>query len=154
MEWRLKTGLVAVLAFALFAIASGPPAIADDGPAPLRAIFHVDEEDEEVHKRAISNVANFFASTEKSGRAAFVTIVVNADGIDMLRRSRSSVADRLSIMEVEYPNLSVVVCQRSLGWREKRQGSPLDIVDMAQRTDSGVVFIAELQAQGWSYIKP
>lgn len=152
MMRRLGMAFAVMMAFGAYAIHHA--AVAADEPAPLKAVFHVDESDSTIHKRVLGNIRNFFDSAEISGRPAFVKIVVNSSGVDMLRRSTSAVADTLSIMEVEYPNLEVVVCQRSLDWRERVEGAPLDVIEMAHYTDSGVLYIADMQSQGWAYIKP
>jgi intracellular sulfur oxidation DsrE/DsrF family protein len=146
--------LCAALAFGGWG-ARAQTAVESRSPAePVRAIFHLDSPDPAQMKLLLANVRNFIGHYDDIDRPAFVKVVMNGGGLDMVRPDRSEVLDRLAVMEVEMPTVSFVACKRTLDGVAKREGREIELLDFVEMTDSGVAYMAELQMDGWAYLKP
>lgn len=132
----------------------GPSAAGDSVKGPIRVIFHVDDNEPSIFKRAIANASILLHEAEDLGRPAFVKIVINASGLPMAYERENPVADRLAVMEVEFPTFQLVVCEQSAQYVAQQEGREPDFLDMVVRTPSAVLLMADLQSEGWSYIKP
>lgn len=138
------------------AVSSAAAAVAATEPEspPIRAIMHVAVSDQDVFDDALGSVSTMFSAADRAARTLFVKLVVNHGGLDMVRLEKTPLSTRLSIMEVEHPNFSVFACGRTLYWAEKAAGHSIPLLEMVQMTDSGALYMAELQNEGWAYLRP
>ena len=121
------------------------------GAEPLRYVLHVGGANPALMEVAIGNIRNILAT----GPAPIV-LVANGLGYTMLRADTSPVRADVEAVLREHPAVVFAACQNSRAAVARREGkAPADIPEIAGVTDvpAGIVKLAELQAQGWAYIR-
>lgn len=160
-------GIVPLAACAQDVSTSEPFRIAQSSPKKEKAAKSSKKE-EKVHKVAIqvaennpalmnlalNNAANIIAHYKKLGEKAVVEIVTFGPGLTMLREDTSPVKARIQTMSLETPELTFAACANTQANAGKQEGKDIPIMSEAKITPSGVVRLAELQSQGYAYIRP
>ena len=103
----------------------------------MQVVFHINEVDR--WDMVLSNVKNFLAEVAE----AKITIVANGSAVKYYLED--------NIPQETFKDVDVVACQNSLRNQEisKEQLNPLIRI-----VDSGVVELANKQAEGYAYIRP
>ena len=140
--------LITAAAFALAAA----PALAE-GETHYLAI-HVDENDAQVMNMALNNAANVASYYEAEGDEVVIELVAYGPGLAMFIDGKSPVADRVSAMSLELPQLSFAACENTLRGMEKKSGETISLMPEATVVPSGVVRLMELQEDGYAYVRP
>ena len=140
--------LITAAAFALAAA----PALAE-GETHYLAI-HVDENDAQVMNMALNNAANVASYYEAQGDEVVIELVAYGPGLAMFIDGKSPVADRVSAMSLELPQLSFAACENTLRGMEKKSGETISLMPEATVVPSGVVRLMELQEDGYAYVRP
>ncbi|SDD31628.1 DsrE family protein [Ruegeria marina] len=116
--------------------------------------IHVDENDPQVMNMALNNVANVAKYYESQGDTVIVEVVAYGPGLNMYIPDKSPVADRISAMSLEIPNLSFAACGNTKAAMSKKAGHEIELMAEATVVPSGVVRLIELQEQGYAYVRP
>jgi len=104
---------------------------------------------------AREGLERIYAGFMAVGRCTLPTIAaVNGAAVDMLRTDRSPVIDMLEVMELEFPNVEYVACGISVEYFAEREGRAPPLFGPTKQIYSGVAYMAQLQSEGWGYIKP
>jgi hypothetical protein len=158
--------LLAVLAAAL-TIAVARPAAAQDGfgDGPAKVVYHADFEDPRRFSAMLTSVYNMVTTYRNDLRDYDVRIVFNSHGIRFLtdsdlegtpfatdaelREARDNLRGRLRSLQNTY-DVAVELCDIT----RQQIDLPKDaIYDGVESVTSGVVRVAELQSEGFAYIK-
>lgn len=143
----LKIGLAAcMLCFA--------PVLAYAEGVVHKIAFHVDENDPQVMNMALNNVQNVSKYYADKGEEVEIEVVTYGPGLMMLREDKSPVAERISVMSLEIPNLSFAACGNTHRAMSEKAGKDVPLLSEAKVVPSGVVRLVELQEAGYSYIRP
>ena len=140
-----------MLAAAAVLVATVGPVFAE--PAAKVAI-HVDEQDASTMNMALNNAANIASYYSERGEEVAIEIVTYGPGLHMLRADTSPVADRISAMDLELPNVTFAACANTLAGMEKKAQGEVPLLEEATIVPSGAVRLMELQQQGYSYLRP
>tara|TARA_R110002051_G_scaffold83650_9_gene148360 strand:+ start:40173 stop:40616 length:444 start_codon:yes stop_codon:yes gene_type:complete len=124
-----------------------------EGEAHFVAI-HVDENDPQVMNMALNNAANVNAYYLAQGDTVTIEIVTYGPGLNMVLEGKSPVADRISAMSLEIPNISFAACENTLRSMNAKTGIENVVLAEASVVPSGVVRLITLQEEGYSYIRP
>lgn len=116
--------------------------------------FHVDENDPQVMKLTLNNVANVTRYYESQGDSAVIEIVAYGPGLNMFIEGESPVSDRISVMSLEHDNLSFTACGNTQRAMSAKAGKEIVLLDETGIVTSGVVRLVELQEEGYAYIRP
>lgn len=159
MKHMLWAGAVALGLAVPVALASPATAAEAVAAVPAAAVMHklaihVDEDDPARMNMALNNAQNARAYYEGKGETIAIEIVAYGPGLAMLRKDASPVADRISVMALENPNLTFSACGNTLAGMTKKAGHPIELLAEAQVTPSGVVRLMELQRDGYAYLRP
>jgi intracellular sulfur oxidation DsrE/DsrF family protein len=120
-----------------------------------RLVIQVDQNDPAVMNLALNNAENVIEYYNSRGEDVQVEIVTFGPGLHMLRADTSPVKDRIEqLKNHSLPGVAFAACGNTQAKMEKSEGKPITIVPQATMVPSGVVRLAELQRQGWSYIRP
>jgi hypothetical protein len=119
-----------------------------------RMAFHVDQNDPRVMNMALNNIKNLYKYYDSKGEKIEIELVAYGPGLMMLREDKSPVADRISTMALEYPNLSFSACGNTYRAMSRKAGKDVPLLSDASIVPSGVVRLVELQEAGYSYIRP
>ncbi|MGR3758157.1 MAG: DsrE family protein [Tranquillimonas sp.] len=143
--------LLKMIAVAL-AFALGSAATAQE--QPHRLAIHVDENDPQVMNMALNNIQNTISYYNEKGEDVIVELVAYGPGLNMLVADKSPVADRISQLSLEIPNLSFAACENTRTAMSKKAGKEIQLLDEAKSVPSGVVRLIELQEEGYAYVRP
>ena len=121
-----------------------------------RIAFHVGAADPVLMRIALNNIAAAEVAYAAKGEPVAIELVADGGGYTMLRADKSPVADQVAALRRRYPAVVFSACQNSRRGQAAAEGkAPEDIPELEGVTDvpAGVVRLAELQEQGWSYIR-
>ena len=116
--------------------------------------IQVAENNPQLMNLALNNAANIVSHYKKAGEKAIVEIVTFGPGLHMLRDDTSPVKQRIKQFALETPEVTFAACANTQANMAKQEGKDVPIMTEAKITPSGVVRLAELQGQGYAYIRP
>lgn len=119
-----------------------------------KVAIHVDDSDPKRQNMALNNASNISKYYEAKGEKVIIEIVAYGPGLNMLRKDKSKVKDRIAKMSLEMPDLSFAACGNTLKKMTKKEGKVPPLISEAKNVPSGVVRLMELQEAGYSYIRP
>jgi len=88
-----------------------------------------------------------------TGQIARIELVVNSEGLDLLRADKSKYAKRILRMQEQYDNLTFVACQNTIDRLKREKGVVAHLLPGVVVIDSGVAQLMRRQHQGWAYIQ-
>ena len=115
--------------------------------------IHVDEDDPQLMNMALNNAANVASYYAEQGDTVTIELVTYGPGLKMLTAD-SPVADRISAMSLETPDISFAACANTMAGIEKKNGKKPKLLEEATVVPSGVVRLIELQEDGYAYVRP
>lgn len=132
---------------------------AQDKPTASSAMVHkiaiqVSENDPEKMTLALNNAQNILNYYRKLNQKVDIQIVAFGPGLHLFREDTSKVKSRLSTMTLEHPNLTLLACGNTRANQMKAENKEIKLVSEAKVVPSGVVMLSELQARGYSYLRP
>jgi intracellular sulfur oxidation DsrE/DsrF family protein len=145
-----KLMMAAVLALAP---AIAPLAAWAEG-AMHKVAIHVDQNDPQVMNMALNNAKNVDAYYKSKGDTVEIEMVAYGPGLMMYVAGKSPVADRISAMGLEMPNLHFAACGNTLNAMKAKSGADVPLMSEAVVVPSGVVRLIELQEAGYAYVRP
>ena len=119
-----------------------------------RVAIHVDDNDPARMNMAMNNANNIVSYYQSQGEEVEIEIVTYGPGLNMLRADTSPVADRVSQMSMEHPNVTFQACNNTLQGMQRQAGHEIALLAEAHVVPSGAVHLIELQQQGWAYLRP
>ena len=108
-------------------------------------VFHVDLDDEKILKLALSNIHNFYNTTQSEG--AEVVLLANGPAVMLFSKGNTP----KEVKELQEKGLSVRLCQNALN---KFELTAELIEDSILVVSAGIIELIELQRNGFAYIKP
>ncbi len=114
--------------------------ISDNDPAKMNAVLNV-----------AANVSKYYA--DKGDEVEIEIVAFNA-GLNMLRKDKSPVLERLKSFQQGMPNVSFMACENTLAAMTRHEGKEPPLVDNATRVPAGVVTLIELGEKGWTIVRP
>jgi len=119
-----------------------------------RVVFHVDQNDPKIMNLTLNNVQNVTSYFESIGDTVEIEVVAYGPGLNMYRQDNSPVADRISVISLELPDVTFAACGNTLRKMEAKAGHEVALISEAEVVPSGVVQLIMRQEQGWAYIRP
>ena len=116
--------------------------------------IQVAENNPQLMNLALNNANNIVTHYKKAGEKVVVEIVTFGPGLHMLRDDTSPVKQRIQQMALENPELTFAACANTQANMKRQENMDIPIMSEAKMTPSGVVRLAELQGQGYAYIRP
>jgi uncharacterized protein len=123
-------------------------------PTPHKVAIQVSQNDKAAMDVALNNVRNITEYYKQKGETVAIEVVAYGPGLHMLRADTSPVKDRIAPMALENPSVTFIACGNTQANQSKAEGTPVTLVSEAKVTPSGVVYLMELQKQGYAYIRP
>ena len=151
MDRRLMFRLVAV-GGALAALVGN--ASADEAKKKQhKIVLHVGANDQDSMKTALGNAKNASELYAKHGESVAIEIVANSGGLNMFREDTSPVKQQIAELRKVAPNVVLSGCNNTKIAMEKREGKPITIIPEARLVPAGVLRLAELEGQGYAYVR-
>lgn len=119
-----------------------------------RYVIQVSREDAEGMNLALNNAMAAKRLYDSRGEQFQVEIVAYGPGITMLREDKSPVKEHIEEAKKAIPGLVLSMCGNAKAGAEKREGHEITPLAGVGVVPAGVVRVAELQEQGWTYIRP
>jgi uncharacterized protein len=153
---RNFTRIFAFAAALAVATVFAAPGHAADNVKTHKIAFQVSQNNPAVMNLVLNNVANVLQYYHSKGEQAQIEVVAYGPGLMMLREDKSPVKARLTQIEkVAFPSkVTFSACHNTMKNMEKKEGHAIPIVPEARVVPAGVVRLAQLQEEGWAYIKP
>jgi uncharacterized protein len=123
-------------------------------PKTHKIAIQVSEEKPELMNVALNNARNIVEHYKSLGENVQIEIIAYGPGLHMFRSDTSPVKQRIAQMSLESPNIVFAACANTHTRMQKSEEKPITLLSEAKIVPSGVVRLAELQRQGWSYIRP
>jgi intracellular sulfur oxidation DsrE/DsrF family protein len=151
-KFRAAIALIA-LAVPVF-LAGMHTASSQNTPKLHKMVIQVSREDTEGMMLALGNAINAKKLYDQRGEQFQVEIVAYGPGITMFREDKSPVKERLAEAKKEIPGIVYSMCGNAKAAAEKREGHEVVPIAGVGVVPAGVVRVAELQEQGYIYIRP
>jgi intracellular sulfur oxidation DsrE/DsrF family protein len=119
-----------------------------------KMVIQVSREDTEGMNLALGNAINAKKIYDAKGEQFQVEIVAYGPGITMFREDKSPVKDRLAEAKKEIPGIVYSMCGNAKAAAEKREGHEVVPIAGVGVVPAGIVRVAELEEQGYVYIRP
>lgn len=147
--------IAAIIALMIPAFLAGMhTASSQNTPKLHKMVIQVSREDVEGMNLALGNAVNAKTLYDKRGEQFQVEIVAYGPGITMFRSDKSPVKDRLDEVRKAIPGIVYSMCGNAKAAAEKREGHEIIPLPGVGVVPAGVVRVAELQEQGYVYIRP
>ncbi|BAU49052.1 hypothetical protein SVA_2504 [Sulfurifustis variabilis] len=125
----------------------------DATDAQLKIVVHLNERAPQRIEQALDEVESLLKLYRSTGQAARVELVVNGDGLALLRSDLSPAPERVRRMQQEYDNLTFIACQNTIDRLKRDTGVVARLLPGVVVIDSGVAQLQRRQNQGWAYIQ-
>jgi intracellular sulfur oxidation DsrE/DsrF family protein len=147
--------VVAIVALMIPAFLAGMhTASSQNTPKLHKMVIQVSRDDMEGMNLALANAMNSKTLYDKRGEQFQVEIVAYGPGITMFRADTSPVKDRIEAAKKAIPGLVLSMCGNAKAAAEKREGHEVIPLPGVGVVPAGVVRVAELQEEGYVYIRP
>lgn len=112
----------------------------------MKAVFHLDWDDEDIFRLALSNMENLLKANSK----AQVHLLVNGPAVIFFRRDDKN-GGQIRAANLIQNGVTIHLCANAL---RAFKVSEDEIPPGCEIVPAGVVTLIELQGQGYAYIKP
>ena len=130
----------------------------DKAPEKHRLVIQVSTDDRKVQAMALGNAGNYAAHYKAKGETFAIEVVAFGGGYAMLRGDISMVKGNVEALQKSLGDaITFSACQNSRRGIAESEGKTPDQIPQlpgVKDTPAGIVRVAELQEQGWSYARP
>lgn len=138
--------------------ARGAEAADGTGGKAHRLAIQVSSEDHKTQELALGNAHNYADHYKATGEPCQIEVVAFGPGYNMLRDDISMVKGNIEALKQALgAAITFSACQNTRAGIAASMGrKPEQVPQIKEATDtpSGVVRLAELQEQGWAYVRP
>lgn len=121
-----------------------------DGRSVHRMVFQMDEDNPQLWNLMLNNIGNI--GNEMGKDHVEIAVVAYGPGINMFRKDRSQVLDRLeSLKKFAGKSVTYTVCSNTMKAMKVERPAIIELVDDVY---PGIVRIIELQEKGYVYLRP
>jgi intracellular sulfur oxidation DsrE/DsrF family protein len=117
-----------------------------------RVILHLGSSDPDRIKAALDEAEHLARGHDLSGRPVQVELLVNGDGLDLVRADVSAFADRIASMHATHHNLKFIACNNTIELL-RAQGVNVDLLPDITVAPSALGEVMTRLRQGWTYIQ-
>ncbi len=143
---------ISLAALALLAFGGSSVALAADAGGKQKVVYHINYNDEAQLKAALGNAKNHIAAIGKD--KIDMKIVMHGNGVDLLKEANTNLDMQQKVIGLKKDGVAFQVCNNTLV--NKKINYKNDLFDVSEKdiVPSGVAEVANLQQQGYAYIKP
>lgn len=116
---------------------------------PLRVVVHMNTPQTTHERLGLSNIENILKAAGDDGVKAEVEVVCHADGIRLVEKARTELADEVAALAGQ--GVRFVACQNTMRQRSIR---PEDLLPGVAVVPSGAYQVVRREQEGYSYFKP
>lgn len=126
------------------------------GPASgdtIKVLIHVSSVTAAHNPGALDEIESLVRHYRDQRQNARVEVVMNGEGLNLVRVDTTRFAERIRRMQEEYDNLTFAACQNTIQRLKREHGITAKLLPGVTVIDSGVAQIMRRQQQGWAYIQ-
>ncbi len=126
------------------------------GPASgdaIKVLIHVNSVAAAHNPGALDEIESLVRYYRDQRQNARVEVVMNGEGLNLIRVDTTRFAERIRRMQEEYDNLTFAACQNTIQRLKREHGITAKLLPGVTVIDSGVAQIMRRQQQGWAYIQ-
>lgn len=126
------------------------------GPASgdaIKVLIHVSSTTAAHNSGALDEIEGLVRHYRDQRQNARVEVVMNGEGLNLVRVDTTRFAERIRRMQEEYDNLTFAACQNTIQRLKREHGITAKLLPGVTVIDSGVAQIMRRQQQGWAYIQ-
>lgn len=126
------------------------------GPASgdaIKVLIHVSSVTAARNPGALDEIESLVRHYRDQRQSARVEVVMNGEGLNLVRVDTTRFAERIRRMQEEYDNLTFAACQNTIQRLKREHGITAKLLPGVTVIDSGVAQIMRRQQQGWAYIQ-
>ena len=142
--------LLALAALALLTLGSGCATM--PGQGKQKVVYHINYNDEAQLKAALGNVKNHISAIGQD--KIDVKVVMHGNGVDLLKIANTDLNMQQKVIGLKQDGVAFEVCNNTLVGKKINYKNDLFDVSEKDIVPSGVAEVANLQQQGYVYIKP
>jgi intracellular sulfur oxidation DsrE/DsrF family protein len=124
----------------------------DFGDEPRKIIVQVSTANPTRIASALNETEKLLEKSRRNHRQLQVEIVANGSGADLLRADVTAYADRIDMLKTRYPNLSLMICNQTLG-KLRDEGVDVQLLPNTGIAPSAAQQIRKRLLQGWDYVR-
>lgn len=157
---RFKSLLSSLLCVLVLSIAPGSAYADDDSDdddfdeGVHKLVLQVSDSDIVKMKSALNISANVSRYYSENAEEVEIAIVVFNAGLDMVRKDKSPVADRLRSFVKGMHNVTFYACNNTIKTITKNEGKVPELLNGVEIIEAGVVTMIELHEKGYTVVKP
>lgn len=122
-------------------------------PDPVKIVVHLSKGNPGHARQVLDDVEGLLRLYRRTGHPARVEVVMNGDGLQLVRADTSIAPQRIWRLQNEYDNLTFVACQNAIDRLRKEYGIIALLLPGVAVIDSGMAQLMRRQHQGWAYIQ-
>lgn len=130
-----------------------PGGAAVSNEVPVKVLIHLSNGRPAYIQQTLDEIEGLLQFYRRQHQPARVEVVVNGEGLNMLRADTSPFPERIARMQKEYDNLTFAACLNTIERLKREQGITARLLPGVVVIDSGVAQIMRRQHQGWAYIR-
>lgn len=120
---------------------------------PLKVLMHV-ADDNTIHlAQALDDIEASLEHFHRTGTNARLEVIINGNGLVLVREDATVFADRIEKLQKKYDNLAFMACQNTIDRLKRDTGITAKLLPGVVVIDSGVAQLMRRQNQGWAYIQ-
>ena len=117
-----------------------------------KVIIHVNNSSPMKIMTALDETEGLLDNYRRANRQIQVEVIANKQGVDLLRSNVSAHEKRISLMQEKYPNLSFMVCGKTIS-KLRNNGESVALLPHTGIATSAADQINKRLNQGWGYIR-
>jgi hypothetical protein len=133
--------------------ASGPGPSVTGAGEQLRVLVHVADDDSLRLAQALDEIESTLKHFRSTRQNARVEVVINGEGLALVREDVTLFADRIERLQKNYDNVAFMACQNTIDRLRHDTGIIAKLLPGVVVIDSGVAQLMRRQRQGWAYIQ-
>ena len=139
--------LLLLLTLGLFAAGAGAA-----GYGKQKVVYHINGDEPKQQSAALGNIQNHVNAVGREN--IDIKVVLHGGGVSLLQHVKNNEDMRSKVDQLKLQGVAFNICNNTL--KAKKLDYKTDLYDVAEKdvVPSGVAEIAQLQAQGYTYIKP
>lgn len=119
----------------------------------VKVLIHVNDGHMAKLEQTLDEIEGLVSHYRSMHTEARVEVIINGEGLNLVRTDVTAYADRIARMQKQYGNLVFAACQNTMERLKREQGIDAKLLPGVTVIDSGVAQLMRRQQQGWAYIR-
>lgn len=119
----------------------------------VRVLIHVVRADAASKPDVLNEIESLARYYREHGQRARIEVVMNGEGLGLVRADVTAFAERIRQLQDEYDNLVFAACLNTIDRLKRERGITAQLLPGVIVIDSGVAQVMRRQQQGWAYIQ-